>query len=284
MPFQKYKPAKTTKEQIDYLENYKRVVFDSISKEEAEELLRRYGYLNIITPYKHHFAKTDSKHGVIKTEDNKHIYEREIDFGEYFAKFKDERTKYPIIINNIMNFEMHFKSIQAYHILSSYDLGDSDKLYDFLDSLLNRSESLLGRYKPKRVGHMRDIIENLKSDIFKYADIYCFFDRMSLGTVLTIYTCLENNIQEKILNDMVRYSLNFNVQKVPDFIEKVFCLVSIRNCVMHCNSLEILVRFYNPKEKNNGLRKRSDRKKYISMIKELSIEKAHVITRAFFRT
>lgn len=41
--------------------------------------------------------------------------------------------------------------------------------------------------------------------------------------------------------------MTFNVDKVPDFILKVFCLVSIRNCVMHCNSLEILIRFYNPK-------------------------------------
>lgn len=62
--------------------------------------------------------------------------------------------------------------------------------------------------------------------------------------------------------------MTFNVDKVPDFINKVFCLVSIRNCVMHCNSLEILIRFYNPKLHEL-------RKKYINMVKLLSIEKTH---------
>lgn len=58
---------------------------------------------------------------------------------------------------------------------------------------------------------------------------------------------------------------------VPAFIKKVFCLVSIRNCVMHCNSLEVLIRFYKPK--THELRNSSDRKKYLSLIKLLSKEK-----------
>lgn len=81
------------------------------------------------------------------------------------------------------------------------------------------------------------------------------------------------NTQNKIFKDLKKYGMTFNVDKVPDFIDKVFCLVSIRNCVMHCNSLEILIRFYNPKL--HELRKKSDRKKYINMIKSLSIEKTH---------
>ena len=94
---------------------------------------------------------------------------------------------------------------------------------------------------------MSKCIDSLKKDIFKYTDIYCFFDRMSLGNMLTIFTCWDNTLQDKILNDLKRFNMTFNVDKVPDFILKVFCLVSIRNCVMHCNSLEILIRFYNPK-------------------------------------
>lgn len=273
MPSQIYKPAKTTKEQVKYLESTKRVVFNDISKEEAENILLRYNYINVITPYKHHFAKTNEKHEVIKSGDNKHIYERDVDFSEYYNKFHDERLKYPIIVNNIINFELHFKSILAYHIFNSYDLGDSDKVLTFLDSLILRFAFLSGRYNPKRIEHMNDHIKSLKEAIFNYADIYCFFDRMSLGTILTIYTCLDDNTQNRIFRDMMQYSLNFNVQKIPDFIEKVFCLVNIRNCVMHCNSLEILIRFYD--HKTHGLRKNSDRKKYVSMIKALSIEKTH---------
>lgn len=84
--------------------------------------------------------------------------------------------------------------------------------------------------------------------------------------MLTVFTCLDNSMQNRIFQDLKKFQMKFNV-------DKVFCLVSIRNCVMHCNSLEILNRFYNPK--THELRKKSDRKKYLNMIKNLSIEKTH---------
>lgn len=66
-------------------------------------------------------------------------------------------------------------------------------------------------------------------------------------------------------------NINFGVNNVNAFIKKYFTLVAIRNCVMHSNSLEILVRFYNPKTKD--LRKATDKKKYTNMIKMLSKRK-----------
>ncbi len=120
---------------------------------------------------------------------------------------------------------------------------------------------------------MNNHLDELKSQIFNYADIYCFFDRMSLGDMLTVFTCLEKELQNKIFNDLKKYNMNLNVEQVPQFIQKVFCLVSIRNCVMHSNSLEILVRFYNPRK--HELRTITDKKRYINMIKYLSKEKTH---------
>ena len=70
---------------------------------------------------------------------------------------------------------------------------------------------------------------------------------MSLGNMLTIFTCLNHNLQNKIFKDLKKYKMTFNV--------------------------EILIRFYNPK--THELRTISDRKKYLNMIKFLSIEKAH---------
>ncbi len=40
-----------------------------------------------------------------------------VDFNEYYTLFKDERKSYPTIISNILDFEIHFKTITAYHIL-----------------------------------------------------------------------------------------------------------------------------------------------------------------------
>lgn len=201
------------------------------------------------------------------------IYEKDVDFSEYYNCFWEERKKYPIIIANIQDFEIHFKSITAYHILTTSEIYNSSDLSLFLSKLELRFSYLESRYDKTRIQHMKDQIESLKKDIFNYADVYCFFDRMSLGNMLTVFTCLEDDTQNRILKDMKRYKVNLNVDQVPDFIKKVFCLVSIRNFVMHCNSLEVLIRFYKPK--THELRNSSDRRKYVNLIKLLSKEKTH---------
>lgn len=270
--YQQYKIAKTISEQIEYLNNNKRVQFNCMNKDTAKDKLLEYNYINIITPFKHKFAKLNENKEVEKVNGN-HVYERDVDFNEYYSLFRDERKRYPTIISNILDFEIHFKTITAYHILISNDMRDSNQLQLFLDSLKLQFSFLESRYTKTRISHMNNHIDSLKKDIFKYANVYCFFDRMSLGNMLTIFTCLNHHLQNKIFKDLKKYQMTFNVDQVPDFINKVFCLVSIRNCVMHCNSLEIIIRFYNPK--THELRTISDRKKYLNMIKFLSIEKAH---------
>lgn len=270
--YQDYKPSKKIKEQLDYLEEKKRVRFIDMDRNTAGDKLLEYNYINVITPFKHKFAKCDSKKQVVKVNGN-HIYEKDVDFSEYYNCFWEERKKYPIIIANIQDFEIHFKSITAYHILTTSEIYNSSDLSLFLSKLELRFSYLESRYDKTRIQHMKDQIESLKKDIFNYADVYCFFDRMSLGNMLTVFTCLEDDTQNRILKDMKRYKMNLNVDQVPDFIKKVFCLVSIRNCVMHCNSLEVLIRFYKPK--THELRNSSDRRKYVNLIKLLSKEKTH---------
>ncbi|RGE95112.1 Abi family protein [Coprobacillus sp. AM23-9LB] len=269
---QKYKLAKKISNQIEYLENKKHVQFNIMFKKIAGEKLLEYSYINLITPYKHNFAKTNEKKEVIKVN-GEHIYERNVEFSEYYDLFMNERKLYPMIIENILDFEIHFKSITAYHILTLNQLTDSNQLRMFFDCLKIRAAILENRYNEQRIKHMNAHLEKLKEQIFNYADIYCFFNRMSLGNMLTVFTCLDKKQQDVIFEDLKRFNMNFNVQKIPDFINKIFCLVSIRNCVMHSNSLEILIRFYNPK--THELRKVSDRKKYLNMIKELCKEKTH---------
>lgn len=61
-----YKPAKTLDEQIKYLKENKRVCFNTIDERHAKDILFKYNYINIITPFKHHFAKLSNKKEVIK--------------------------------------------------------------------------------------------------------------------------------------------------------------------------------------------------------------------------
>ena len=169
-------------------------------------------------------------------------------------------------MENIYHFEIQFKSIVAYYVLNSYKISNSEELKLYLGKLKMNLSKKKTLYK-NRIEHMMDHFDSLFYDVFRYADIYCFFDRMSLGNMLTVYASLDDKLQNKIFNDMKRYKINLKAEQVPVFIDRVFRLVSIRNCVMHCNSLEILIRFYNPKDK--ALRKSNDRKGYLSLIKEL---------------
>ena len=75
----KYKPSKTISEQIEYLKTNKNVVFNDISEEEAKDILLKYNYINVITPFKHRFAKLDSKKQVIKDDRGNHIYENQVE-------------------------------------------------------------------------------------------------------------------------------------------------------------------------------------------------------------
>ena len=158
-----YKPSKTVKEQVEYLESNKRVVFNEISKKEAEEILFKYGYINVITPYKHRFAKKD-KGKVVKDETGRHIYERDVDFKEYYDLYVNERKKYPTISANVIYFETRFRSILSYAILNSTDINCDSDLMNFLESIrLRISQS--NNYSEKRLEHMNESISKLENNI-----------------------------------------------------------------------------------------------------------------------
>lgn len=95
-----YKPAKTLDEQIQYLKENKRVCFNVIDEKSAKDILFKYNYINIITPFKHHFAKLSNKKEVIK-ENGHHVYENNMN------------------LVNIMNYtKMSVKIIQSFQKIS----------------------------------------------------------------------------------------------------------------------------------------------------------------------
>ena len=100
-----YKPAKTLDEQIKYLKENKRVCFNIIDEKHAKDILFKYNYINIITPFKHHFAKLSNKKEVIK-ENGNHVYESDVEFSEYYELYKNERKNYPLISKNIIFYAL----------------------------------------------------------------------------------------------------------------------------------------------------------------------------------
>lgn len=62
-----YKKPLTIEQQVNYLEKSKRVIYKEASKEESEKFLYTHNYINVISPFKYHFAKKDKNgNNVIK--------------------------------------------------------------------------------------------------------------------------------------------------------------------------------------------------------------------------
>lgn len=265
-----YKEAKDFGEMISYLKDDKNVIYVEMSEIEAAEILEKYNYINVITPFKHKFA-LKNKNDEVEKPNGKHIYPHPVDFKEYYDEYIGERSKYPTIIANILEFESHFKSAITHAVLveRSEKISNSDELISFLKTLQMRLA--FTSYKEKRKTTMIEQIDNLIKNVLTYPNVFCFFDRISLGTLLTIYIGLDEVLQNSVFKRLKKYNMHLNAEQVPHFISKAFALVDIRNCVMHCNSLEVLTRFYNTKEKT--LRRDKNKKLYLSMVEYLEKEK-----------
>ncbi len=112
--YQQYKIAKTISEQIEYLNKNKRVQFNCMDKDTAKDKLLEYNYIHIITPFKHKFAKLNENKEVEKVNGN-HVYERDVDFNEYYSLFRDEKKdiQQSFLIYLILKFTLR----QSQHII-----------------------------------------------------------------------------------------------------------------------------------------------------------------------
>ncbi len=260
----KYKEPKTIKEQIKYLKDEKRVVFNIISEEEAEAILEKYGYINVITPFKHIFAKK-SKGEVIKM-DNKHVYENDIEFKFYFDKYEEERKMYPVLFDVISTFETTFNAIVSQKIAKYYSI-DSKKAFDaFTDKLilnLVANEDITHQAKK----HMMEEISDFKTKLERYGSIYIFLDRLSLNSIITIYKSSDPIVKNDIFKTLIHHEATLEYYDMPTFDDFLTRLVRIRNYVYHNNSLEILYRYFNIKK--NSLRTDTDRRRYKNIVKKL---------------
>lgn len=140
----KYKVPKTIKEQIEYLSDNKKVIFNEMEMEKYEVLLHKRNYINLISPFKHKFAKSDESDEYMSIRDEKgnHIYENDTDLLEYSLEYEDEREKYPIYYDGIAKFESAFKSVVGHKFLLKYNVINKGRAIYGFDVLLNNLESL----------------------------------------------------------------------------------------------------------------------------------------------
>lgn len=264
----KYKKPLTIEQQVDYLEKSKRVVYKEISKEESGEFLYTHNYINVISPFKYHFAKKDDKGNVIKNKSHCHIYESDVDFVQYMNRYCNERTLYPNLYTALSIFESTFNSILSCEVINHYDLRNEKNIELFIQELMQNTLNLRSvSFSEKQ--HMLRTINSFPNSIDKYDSVFIFFDRLSFSELATIYKSINNKISYKIFEAMTSELLNLGYTKKRDFDNSLTTLIQIRNCIMHSNSLTILIRYYNVKKKL--LRTAKDKKRYTKIIDQLFI-------------
>lgn len=248
----RFKKPLTLDEQIEHLKNNKRVLFNEIAEDEAKIILYEHNYINVITPFKHYFFKKYPNGEAVKDNNKQHIYLRDVEFKEYYDKYDAERLNYPFIYKTIINFETVFNSILSHVVIYYYNL-DSDIAFESFQSILKKNIGIqypTSNAKSSETNStLNKIVDGFTKELQNVKSIFVFFDRLSLSDTLLIFRLIDNNVQENIFEGIVEAKFNFKTTNAKQFINKIFSIVAIRNCICHGNSIEILKRFYNYKDK-----------------------------------
>lgn len=266
-----YKKPLDVDQQLVYLQENKNV--DINNKTSARTLLIKYGYLNLVTPFKHNFAEKiqNSKYECKKDTYGKHIYLQRQQFTEYQRHFFNERKMYHDLYNGIHKFEMIYKSLVINLFLVKHSITSSQIAVNILNVYKQRINNLvihtMGGVEEKAVrrSQMENVIDGLIRQISGYTrknildptridtvdpvDIYLVLDRMNLSQVNTLYFCMKREDRNRIYRQLEEYSVNLGAKDHVDFLKRVFNLVSIRNSIMHFNSVTILLKYSDYKKK-----------------------------------
>ena len=276
-----YKKPLSTIEQIEYLSKNKRIVFEETIK--SRDLLLRYNYINVVSPFKHIFARNNSNdpYKSDRDENHKHIYDRDVRFEEYLEKLNEERSKYSEMYDGLHKFESAYRSIVSNFFLSRFQIDNSDKATRHFEIIKNRFEHVEFESKfgeEKAIAKRLNIIDSINGIIYRVngnadtkieeTNIYLVFERLSLKELNAVFFGLPYKWQEEIVKKLSLWKLDFGAKNLYDFKKKAFNLVSIRNSIMHFNSLTILLKYSDYKK--GILRERNSRENYIRLINGLS--------------
>lgn len=268
----KYKNTKTVDELVEYLENEKNVTYNVINKEEAKKILYRYNYINVITPFKYKFAKYHPEQSDMddpfKNNEGRHVYERPVEFAEYFKEYQEERKDYPIIWKNLMDFETKFKSIAAHELLIHLKSNGNELLSDsqleyFLSTCAFRAKNSSWINQNFSSDNIDYWFDKVLGQMEHKNNLFVYFDHFNLGQWEILFAGLDEDLQEKIFDQLKKTEVNLNTKNVYDFLRRYKIVKEFRNCVAHNNSVRVLIRFRNIK--TNQYRNLRERKKYVKV-------------------
>lgn len=283
-----YKECLKVEDLVERMREKKKIQYNKISKSQAQRILIMNNYINVVTPFKHYFAKDKefdaiNEYDSFKDDDNEHVYEEEVEFEEYYDLFVQERIQAEMYYSAISKFELMYKSLVCYEFIKKYNIRDSDCAKEAFDILLDK----IDRFKIETSGgntseefrksKMKDAIHKIKKKLDDrpgknggklYAvDIYVLFDRMGIQEIDTVYRGLPPVRQRKTFLKLQDEGLSLGARDHKDFPNKVFNLIAIRNKVMHFNSIEILLKYSDHNKKE--LRDNKSIKIYEKLLKQL---------------
>lgn len=276
-----YKKPLSTIDQVEYLKENKRVVFKD--KTQSEDLLLRYNYINVVSPFKHIFARNNSNdpYKSDRDENHKHIYDRDVRFEEYLEKLSEERRKYSEMYDGLHKFESAYRSIVSNFFLSRFQIDNSEKATRHFEIIKKRFENVEFQSKfgeERAMAKRLNIIDSINGIIYRVngnadrkieeTNIYLVFERLSLKELNAVFWGLPYKWQEEIVKKLSLWKLDFGAKNLYDFKKKAFNLVSIRNSIMHFNSLTILLKYSDYKK--GILRERNSRENYIRLMNGLT--------------
>ena len=93
-------------------------------------------------------------------------------------------------------------------------------------------------------------MNSLKDTNKRTNSVYLLFDRLSLTDILTIFYFIDKKTKSKIFSILLENNLTFDINNIDNSENTIKKIISIRNCVCHSNSLEILKRYYKPEKRN----------------------------------
>lgn len=178
------KVVKSFEEQIDYLRNYKHINIDK----NGELLLKKIGYVNLITPYKHFFHKG-------KNEKGYYIYEGRYRIQDYYAKYKVDIEETIKVREIVYSFEKNLKSFLCESISNRYEGFNVKCVNSGIIADIKLLKTKISR-KPQanlKIEYLNDIIACFSRDAY-YFLIVNKLNLSQLRTMLDIYRQRNNEV------------------------------------------------------------------------------------------
>jgi hypothetical protein len=247
--------------------------------------------MNLITPFKHEFAELapGSKYEYQKDELGQNVYLRQGTFEQYEDFFRSERNEYSNLYDGIHKFEVIYKSLVVNLFMVKHNIINLNVALTTLEIYQDRINNLRIYNKngiketATRKKRMRrvydDLIKHLKGfdkqsattlsnrEVISNTNIYLVMDRLTLSEINTVYLCMKTVDRIKIYQELVEFGVNLGSKNYIDLQKRVFNLVSIRNVIMHFNSITILLKYSD--YKNKIYRTRNSIEYYQSIIRSI---------------